>query len=353
MNSLFLQFIFGQMSGFAALMTMLIAPAVRFAHQDTHQYEMFKANVKDLLGEHPAHDLLSGLCEEEAGGGKSVWIDGIDAEESEDADQYELKEKNTGVKFEQLPAGQKTFDNWQKTRTPFMEVSKQRTLSTPRIIEWGHRFDEDEGWQHLVDPKGKEVNVGVRKIFKGRDLQFLLGAAAPSVVRKGDADDDVHVISLPAGQALDPMAYADVNVDSLPSMICERFDNVWYAKGSPIYCAISATMARHFRQNSRSTINSTDFVSSYEHFKQGTLPQIDGITFIVLPISMMKAITGNGAKDSYVAWVPPAINKVVYSSNKTSMGEDPSGRFETIVYLREKIDFKRIDDRGVVVGDIV
>jgi hypothetical protein len=336
-----------------ALLSWLLAPAVRFASQDTHMFEQFTANVKDLLGEHPAHSILAHMCEEEAGSGKGVWINGISAADSDDAVSKALTAKDTVKEYQQLAAESQTWDNFKKTITPFNDVMKMVSWSAPSLVEWGHSFDEDEEWQHLADPKGSTVNVGIRKIFKDRDELFLAGATAATVSRKSSDNETLHSVSLPATQTLDDMTYADIDVDSLPSMICEKFDNVWYAKGSPIYCAISATMARHFRKNSRNQIHNTDFVRSYEHFMQGTIPDIDGVTFIVLPKSMMASITGEGAVDSYVAWVPQAINRVMYSGFKTSTSTQGLLRDTQLVYMREKEDFKRIDDLGVVVGDIV
>jgi hypothetical protein len=336
-----------------ALLGWLLAPAVRFASQDTHMFELFTDNVKDLLGEHPAHSILAHMCDEEAGSGKGVWLDAISAKDSDDASSALLSAKDTVKKFHQRDSADQTWANFQKTLTPFMDVSKMRTWSAPQLVEWGHSFDEDEGWQHLIDPKSKVVHTGLRKIFKERDELFLLGVTAATVSRKTTDDETLHTVALPATQALDDMLYADVNVDTLPSMICEKFDNVWYAKGSPIYCAISATLARHFRKNSRNQIHNTDFVRSYEHFAQGSIPNIDGVTFVVLPNSMMNTIVGGDAVDSYVAWVPQAINRVMYSGFKTSTGTSILNREEQIVYMREKEDFKRIDDLGVVVGDII
>jgi hypothetical protein len=316
-------------------------------------FEQFTDNVKDLLGEHPAHSILAHMCEEEAGSGKGVWIDGISAADSDDATSKALTDKDTLKEFNQLAAESQTWANYQKTLTPFNDVSKMRTWSAPQLIEWGHSFDEDEGWQHLVDPKSSVTNTGIRKIFKERDELFLTNVTAATVSRKSTDNETLHSVSLPASQTLDDMTYADVNVDSLPSMLCEKFDNVWYAKGSPIYCAISATLARHFRKNSRNQIHNTDFVRSYEHFAQGTIPNIDGVTFVVLPQSMMNTIVGAGAIDSYVAWVPTAVKRVMYSGFKTSTSVLGGQRDEISVYMREKEDFKRIDDLGVVVGDIV
>ncbi|RKX36324.1 MAG: hypothetical protein DRP64_18715 [Verrucomicrobia bacterium] len=239
-------------------------------------------------------------------------------------------------------------------------------------------------------------------------------------------------MTLPASQIVADITYATLTIDTLPSVICEKFDDVWFAKGSPIYCAISSTAARHMRANSRSQIHSNDFVRSYDNFRTGNLPEIDGVTFIVMPNSFMgqfKGIadptlsgviasiddanpgagyvemtdvahglhagqlvtiagtttwdgtftvysvptadtfviesTGTGSTttgtwtaggsteiDTWFAWCPQAITKVSYNPMKVSEGISPDHRFDTAVYAREKVDFKRTDDLGVVVGDI-
>lgn len=323
------------------------------AHQDTHKFEQFSANVKDLLGEHPAHSVLAHLCEEEMGSGKGVWLDGISAADSDDATRSALTAKATRMDFHQKAAENQTFANYLLTKTPAQDVSKIRTGSTPQLIEWGHYFDEDEGWQHLTDPKGKEVNVGVRKIHLSRDQAFVAGAIATVVSRKTSDNDTAHNVSLPASQALGDLTFAQISVDTLPNLICEKFDDVWFAKGQPIYCVISAKAARFMRQNSRNLIHSNDFVRSYDNFAKGEIPQIDGVTFVVMPSSFMAAFNGEGAEDNYFSFVTPAITKVTYSGMKVSEGVSPDHRFDTAVYMREKLDFKRTDDLGVVVGDIV
>jgi hypothetical protein len=336
------------------------------SHVEVHKFDMFKANVQDLLGEHPAHSVMSHLCLEEMGAGRSVLIDGIDAREdagnpdrttadatkdSSDASTYDLQDKDTRTEFYERDAIDQTFANYLLTKTPHNGIYKIRTQSTPQLIEWGHYFDEDEGWQHLVDPKGKEVNVGVRKIHKSRDILMGLAVTAPSVLRVTNDNDTFTAVNLPPSQIIPDLYQSEINIETLPSVICSKFDNVWYAKGEPIYCAISATTARYMRLNSRSQIHSNDFVRSYENFRLGNIPEIDGVTFIVLPDTFMSYFSGGF--DNWFAWCPQAITKVTYKPMKVSEGISPDHRFDTAVYAREKCDFKRTDDLGVVVGDIL
>jgi len=399
------------------------------SHVEVHKFEQFKANVQDLLGEHPAHSVVSHLCMEEMGAGKGVWIDGIDSLDSADATTAALTAKATREGY--YNTGTETWDAYKATKTPHMAVDKIRTQSLPQLNEWGHYFDEDEGWQHLVDPKGKEVNVGVRKLHKTRDELFGTGVVAPSVSRTSNASDTLASVVLPSTQIVADLKYSEVTIETLPSVICEKFDDVWFAKGSPIYCCISSTLARHFRANSRSQIHSNDFVRSYENFRTGDIPEIDGVTFVVMPNSYMSQFSGiasptksgtftaiapgggerlvsftdvahgllageavtiagdtawdgtydvvsvtadtfviesavSGATDTgtwtsggataidnWFSWCPQAITKVSYKPMKVSEGISPDHRFDTAVYAREKVDFVRTDDRGVVVGDII
>jgi hypothetical protein len=65
-------------------------------------------------------------------------------------------------------------------------------------------------------------------------------------------------------------------------------------------------------------------------------------------------VTGGSTEvDTFFAWTPQAITKVTYKGMKVSEGISPDHRFDTAVYAREKIDFVRTDDRGVVVGDLI
>lgn len=323
------------------------------ASQNVHMFELFSDNITDMLGEHPNHSILAHLCEEEAGSGKGVWLPGLDPGNSDDAEGIELSAADTLKKFRQLDDASQSWDEFKKTLTPFMDVSKLMTWSSPQRNEWGHTIEEDEEWQEIADPKSSTVNTGMRKIFKKRDIRFLLGATAASVSRKDNDNDALYAMTLPASQTLDDMTFADVTVDTLPSMIRHKFSNVWYAIGMPIYCAISSTLAYNFRKNSRNQIHNNDFVNSYEHFRQGTIPTIEGVTFIEMPDSIMANITAAEVVDSYVAWVPNAIKRVSYKAIKTSMGNSIMNRDATVIYVREKEDYKRIDDLGVVVGDII
>ena len=265
------------------------------SHVEVHKFEQFKANVQDLLGEHPAHSVLSGLCREESGAGKVCFIDGIDALESDNATSGAQSAKATREDYYNDSAATpvtQNFDNYMLTKTPHMGVEKVRTKSTPVLNEWGHYFDEDEGWQHLVDPKGKEVNVGVRKMHLKRDELFAGGVVAPVVQRTGNANDTIANVPLPASQIVLDLKYSEVDIDSLPAVICEKFDDVWFTKGMPIYCAISPTLARHFKANSREMIHSMDFVRSYDNFRRGDIPPVEGVQFIVMPSSFMGQFNG-------------------------------------------------------------
>lgn len=323
--------------------------------QQGHWFEKFSANVQHILGEHPAHSVLSDLARPEQGAGESTWINGIDAYSSDDATTKAFTADETLKKFHQLAGGSQTFAEWLLTRTPFNDVLKIKSLSASQLNEWGHAFsDSEDTWQNLADPKSTVVSVGMQKMHRKRDVLFGKGVTASSVSRRIDGAA-VASVSLPAAQTLAEITYANVNVDTVPALITESFDNVWFTKGMPIYCAISATMARHMRVNSRDKLHSTDFVRSYDAFRMGTIPEVEGVTFIVMPKEFMDAIKApaGDAIDHYFAWSPNAISKVTYQGLKLNSGIDVGAKFNNQVYATEYCDFVRTDDKGVVLGNIV
>ena len=329
------------------------------ASQEGHWFEKFSANVQHILGEHPAHSVLADLARPEQGAGESTWINGIDAYSSDDATNKAFTADETLKKFHQLAGGSQDFAEWLLTRTPFNDVLKIKSLSASELNEWGHAFsDSEDTWQNLADPKSTVVSVGMQKMHRQRDIQFAKGATAATVSRRIDGAA-VASVALPASQTLGDLFYSTATVDTLPALITEKFDNVWFTKGMPIYCAISATLARNLRVNSRDKLHSTDFVRSYDNFRQGTIPEVEGVTFIVMPKEFMesvKAVEGTAAgnqTDHYFAWSPNAISRVNYQGLQVKSGIDVGAKFNTQVYATEYCDFVRTDDKGVVVGDIV
>jgi len=313
------------------------------------QIEAYHDNVVTLVGEHPARSILGELTTPILGEGKTTLITSIDPAGSEDAAEYEFKDKATVEDY--FVNGGGTFSEFEATLTPHTRIARERTISTPNVIEAGAYYQEHE-FQYLSDPKNREVNALIQKVFLAESKAVARAISAPDVARYTDASPDVPVsVALPASQQLADMTYGDISVDTLPSAILEKMQDSWIAAGTKVYCAISSRVARELRKDTN--VHSRDFVTNYaDLFRTGGLPEIDGVTFVVLPTQFMSQYAGSGAIDTFFAWVPTAVAKVEYAPFEISTDVSPIQRFSWVSYLRKVQDFKRIDDRGVVVGDI-
>ena len=322
--------------------------------------EEFKGTLKAVIGGHPAHNLIAGLGRPEQGGGESTWINGIDVEASDEASIASYASDPTLRKFYEMSGGSQTFANWLLTRTPNDGTVKIATLSEANRIEWGHSWSvtEDGDWISIVNPKSADMDVCARKIHKQLDVEFGKAVIAATVSRKVSGAG-VAAIPMPASQVIGDLTYAQADVDSIPAVLHEKFGNAYMTPGSPVYCAVSTTLARNLKKNDSDLFRSRDFIASYKEFREGTLPTVEGITFIEMPKAMMEAIkpvegTSSGDQtDHYFAWAPQAVAAVDYVPLKVEIAEDAGARFQEVGYVSQFIDFVRTDDKGVVVGDIV
>ena len=313
------------------------------------QYELFGELVTTALGEHPGRSILGELTTQRPGEGKSTLIDSLDPGASTDAYTLATADKVTREEYFASDTANQTWDAYKGTMTPYNAVASQRTISKPQLIEAGSYFREEDFLQ-ITDPKAPEIDMLTRKVFRADDLEMGKAVTASAVDRYlSTSPDTISSVALPATQALDDMLYADIDVDSLPSAIKEKFDDAWVANGQPIFCAISSKVARMLRKDT--TVHSADFVRNFADLRRtGGLPEIDGVTFVVMPTSYMGLFTT--ATDTIFAWTPDAIAQVVYSPFKITSDVSGDHRFDVVSYLRKSVDYKRVDDRGVVVGDI-
>ena len=313
------------------------------------QFELFGQMIEVAIGEHPARSILAELAMERPGSGKMTLIDSVDPAASDDAQTMLTSDKYTREEYFSQDSANQTWDSFKGTMTPYMDVITQRTLSKPHLVEAGSYWREED-FLNITDPKSYDIDVLTRKVFREEDLLFGKAVTAATVDRylKG-SEDTITSVPLPASQALPDMLYSDITVDTLPSAIKEKFDDAWIAAGQPIYCAISSRTARMLRKDP--TVHSADFVRNYaDLYRTGGLPEIDGVTFIVLPTGYMANFTTE--LDTLFAWTPSAVARVMYDPFKVSTGVSEDHRFDVVGYLRKTVDFKRITDAGVVVGDI-
>jgi hypothetical protein len=279
---------------------------------------------------------------------------------SEDATSNAFTADDTLKKFHELAGGSQTFAEWLKTRTPYNGTIKINSLSSAQLIDWGNTWNltEDADWLTVVDPKSADMGVAAQKIHKTLDENFGKAVVAPTVQRKV-ADSAVAAIALPASQVIADLTYAQATVDAIPAAIREAMGNSYVSAGMPVYCAVSTTLARNLKKNDSDLLRSRDFIASYEQFKNGNLPSVEGVTFIEMPKVFMEAVKApEGASpgdqtDHYFAWCPTSIASVSYNPLQVNIDEDPGAKFNEVAYVSQLQDFVRTEDLGVVVGDIV
>ena len=309
----------------------------------THYFQQFSANVRDLAGS-PKRAILRELVAHENKTGSVVYLDSAGA--GDDLSIQDLKtDKKTRKTYEAEES--KTLAKFNAIFTPHDDITRQRTLANPKLIEWGHSFDEDEDILEIVDPQNKTVRQGMRSIWKQQDQQIINGIKAASVVRvDGDTSEVTpETVNFPGGQAFDT-AQDDYMGRKDISRLVQLFEDQYVT--DPIYCLISPTAKRGLIDND-DKITDSDFLahgaafSEEGKFAPNKFPDIYGVHFIVHPlVPVLK----------FYAWTKESVVLNMFKGFKSSMDVSPEQRFSYIAYMREKADCKRCDDLQVVHGTI-
>ena len=298
-----------------------------------HYQHTFSNNVRDLAGG-PMRSVLPEFVDKDNQGGKVAYLDS--AGPGADITDSALTDKKTRKSYEMEAS--KTLEKWNEIHTPHNEITKLRTLSMPRLIEWGHTFDEDEDILEIVDPTNKTVRQGMRSVVKARDQLILNGITAPAVSRVDSSSaDEVSPVTIvfPASQQIDTGQNDIVLLTDLTS-IGEAFETQYVDE--KIYVLVNPTTKKIIIDNNEK-IHDTDFVNKHAYFHEGKLPDVYGLCFITHPLV---------ADNKLYAFTKEAIILNQYKAFKSSLSKVPELREGHQVYLREKLDCKRVDDLKVV-----
>lgn len=298
-----------------------------------HYQHTFSNNVRDLAGG-PMRSVLPEFVDKDNQGGKVAYLDS--AGPGADITASALTNKKTRKTYE--ADGSKTLAKWNEIHTPHNEITKLRTLSQPQLIEWGHTFDEDEDILEIVDPTNKTVRQGMRSVFKARDQVILNGITAASVSRvDSTSTDEVSpvTVTFPASQQIDTGQNDIVLLTDFTSIL-EKFEDQYIDE--KIYVLVNPTTKKIIIDNNEK-IHDTDFVNKHAYFHDGKLPDVYGLCFITHPLV---------ADNKLYAFTKEAIILNQYKAFKSSLSKVPELREGHQVYLREKLDCKRVDDLKVV-----
>lgn len=317
---------------------------------DSHHKELFTEAVYDLKSENPLRSVLLPTVMQKTGKGRVAYIDHAGPRSDLKADLFNATkswtsydDKRTRDKQERLVDGDAatydTFDEWQKTRTPHEEITKQRTLMFYRLLEWGYTFDETMDVIEFTSPRSKYLRRGVQKIQAGIDALIITALRAASVQRGFD-DGTAAAVNLPASQQINSTANDKFGLADITSVM-ELFDGV--NNTEKVYILISPKSKKILIDDDAAKINNQDFVSSYEHFATGSLPDVYGAHLICHPYIN---------DDEFLAYTQDSVGFMHFGRDREHIDEDPGERFQAVAYMEKGADAKRLDDLGVVQGTI-
>lgn len=309
----------------------------------THYFQQFNENVKDLAGA-PSRSILRELVSKDNKRGSVVYLDSAGAGADLSIDDLKT-DKKTRKTYE--ADGAKTLAKFNAIFTPHNDITRQRTLATPKLIEWGHSFDEDEDILEIVDPQNKTVRQGMRSIWKAQDQQVLNGINAASVVRVDGATSEVTPTTenMPAGQVFDTAQNDYISRKDMTKIV-NLFEDQYVT--DKIYCLISPTAKKGIIDNDEK-ITDADFIARSQAFGEdgsfmpNKFPEVFGVHFIVHPLV---------AANKFFAFTEESIVLNEFKAFKSDISIAETQRYSYIAYMREKCDCKRVDDLQVAHGTI-
>lgn len=317
---------------------------------DSHHKELFTEAVGDLKSENPMRSVLLPTVLQKTGEGKVAYIDHAGPRSDLKTDLFNTSkswtshdDKRTRDKQERLVAADAVsndvFAEWNKTRTPHEEINKQRTLMFYRLLEWGYTFDNTMDVIEFTSPRSKYLRRGVQKIQAGIDALIIMALRAANVQRGFD-NAAASNVALPASQKINSTADDKFGLADITSVM-ELFDSV--NNTEKVYILISPKSKKILIDDDAAKINSQDFVSSYDHFAKGTLPDVYGAHLICHPYI---------DDDEFLAYTQDSIGFMHFGPEREHIAEDPGERFQAVAYMEKGADAKRLDDLGVVQGTI-
>lgn len=298
-----------------------------------HYKHQFSDVVRELAGD-PMRAILPEFVEMDNQQGSVAYLDSVGG--GNDLSESNLTAKDTRKSYEAINSP--TLSDWNDIHTPHEEINKERTLTKPKLLEWGHTFDEDEDILEIVDPTNKTVRQGMRKLFKLKDKLIIDAIKAASVARvTSQSSDEIDpvTVTFPAAQEIDSAADDVITLTDL-THIRELFEDQYVDDN--IFALISPKMKRIIIDNN-DKVHDTDFVSRAGYFEAGTLPDIYGISFITHP---------QVEDDKIYAFSREAIVWNQFKGMESSLSRVPQYREGIQAYIREKADAKRVDDKKVV-----
>lgn len=304
-----------------------------------HYKEVFHSSVLELAGSQQ-RPILPSLISRTNEGGEVVYLDGI----SPDDDANTTAFGSTVSREQYEAAGTGEFSDWVALQTPHMDVSKQRTLCTPSLIEWGHTFKNESKIAELADPQSRTMRMAMSRIWKSEDA-LVLAALSAATVTRGRNSGNTSSVALAAAQkmTIDAVGSSEkVDKDFFADLVV-KFQNNWI-ENERIFLVMSPRSRGELIKQSGGTIMSKDFVEPARYFEKGELPDIYGVHVIVHP-----ALTvASGSDELMYAFTEFGLTWNQFAPFETALGRVLEQRNSWMAYLSEYAGCVRVDDSRVV-----
>lgn len=315
---------------------------------DTHHVVAYNRNVQQLAG-FQFESIVAPLFRQEAEKGEVATFDTIGqdpASANDGATETDWASVDSYADF--INGGTGLLADFLATRTPHDEVLKERTLVSPKQIEWGYSFRKVDEIAELTDPQSRVMRQGTGRMKTSIDKYCLDALTAASVTRGKDAAT-AGAVAFPAAQIKTAGTAQSYDVDD-GAVIAQTFeDNYIDPMKEDIVALISPEMKRKMR-TANPELRSRDFVDSYSVFGEFKLPKIDSITYVCHP---RVAAYANATKhDIVIAFTAEGMVWNIFDPVESHLAPNPDARFEPQAYMRMFANAVRIDDKRVLWMDI-
>lgn len=311
---------------------------------DQHYIQAYNRTATELAG-WQFNSLLVPLLRQESDSGKIASFDGIGSnfDESDDgANETSFADFPSYADFIQSATG--LFADYLPSRTPHNEVFKQRSLISPKAIDWGYDFREKDKIAELSDPTSRTLRQGSKNMRVSMDRYVLDALIAPTVLR-GNNSEDATAIAFDTNQILTGTTAKKWTLED-GRRVKRQFEDNYVDDEENIIAIISPEMKESFFNEDGATISSRDFVDNYKYFRTMELPKIDGITYVVHP-RMAKAAYIDGNYARVVAFTMEGMVWNKFSELTTDLDKNPDARFKYQAYMEMFANAVRVDDKRV------
>tara|TARA_R110000824_G_scaffold14186_7_gene60652 strand:+ start:1997 stop:2944 length:948 start_codon:yes stop_codon:yes gene_type:complete len=307
-----------------------------------HYKVQYSEAVTEIAG-HQNRSILKELVEREAKTGDIVTFDTIEPKDEATLTAIDSLTDQYKEYFDQLSAG--AFADFLKMQTPHMAIDKGRVQLSAFENLWAHSFRKMDEVRENGNDQSRTLKMGMKKIFKNQD-KVILDALFAATVTKGQDAATVANVAFPVGQQLNE---ADGVFDLETISAIRRIYKNNELEDEQLICVISAEVEEMLINNSGGTIENKDFVDSAEYFKNGKLPMIRGVSFLVRPaVNNYKGAYNH----AFAVFTPSSVVYNQFEMLETQIEKAPTQKFNVILQICEFINAVRRDDKGIIQGTL-